>query len=157
MYSNKMTKIGFDFGKTIGEVENENPYKGCYNILKMIVDKLGSENVYIISKARVEMKLQIQEWLVSTDFYSLTGFDIKNLYFVDEYADKRSLVDKLKINIFVDDSIKVIRYLYDSPHITKLVWLNGNTLLLKEIPRKYRNKISIPNNWNKLYKITNFF
>ena len=46
-----MTKIGFDFEKAIGEVENEKPYQGCYNILKMIVDKLGSENVYIISKS----------------------------------------------------------------------------------------------------------
>ena len=152
-----MTKIGFDFGKTIGEVENQEPYKGCYNILKMIVDKLGSENVYIISKARAEMKLRIQEWLVRTDFYTFTGFDIKNLYFVDEYADKRNLVDKIKINIFVDDSIKVIRYLYDSPYITKLIWLNGNTLLLNEIPSKYRNKIIITNHWNKLYKIIKFF
>ena len=151
-----MTKIGFDFGKTIGEVENKEPYKDCYNILKMIIDKLGSENVYIISKARVEMKLQIQEWLEHTDFYSLTGFDIKNVYFVDEYADKRTLVDKLQINIFVDDSIKVVRHLYDSKNITKLIWLKGNTLLLKEIPSKYRNKIIIRNHWSKLYKITKF-
>ena len=148
-----MSKIGFDFGKTIGVTDNIEPYKNSFKILNMIVNKLGSDNVYLISKAREEMKNNIQNWLINTNFFENTGFKQSNVYFVDEYNDKRILVDKLKINIFVDDSIKIIRCLYDSQYIKKIVWFRGNHKLIKDIPKNYRNKIIITHEWNKLYKI----
>lgn len=63
-----------------------------------------------------------------------------------DYEDKRILVDKLQINIFVEDSIKIIRCLIDSPFITKLVWFNGNQKLIKDYHQ-----------WGKIYKIIKFF
>ena len=64
-----MTKIGFDFGKTIGITDNEKPYKNSFKVIKMIIDKLGPENVYIISKAKVEMKEKISQWLIDRNFF----------------------------------------------------------------------------------------
>ena len=152
-----MTKIGFDFGKTIGVTDDKIPYKNSFNVIKMIIDNLGPENVYIISKARIEMKEKINQWLIDKRFFDLTNFSISNVYFVDEYEDKRILVDKLQINIFVDDSVKIIRCLIDSPFIKKLVWFNGNPKLIKDLPSEYRNKIIISHQWGKLYKIIKFF
>ena len=152
-----MTKIGFDFGKTIGITDDEKPYKNSFNVIKMIIDKLGADNVYIISKAKVEMKEKISQWLIDRNFFDVTNFNISNVYFVDEYEDKRILVDKLQINIFVDDSVKIIRCLIDSPVIKKLVWFNGNNKLIKDLPSKYRERIIITHQWGKLYKIIKFF
>ena len=36
-----MSKIGFDFGKTIGVTDNIEPYKNSFKILNMIVNKLA--------------------------------------------------------------------------------------------------------------------
>ena len=47
-----------------------------------------------------------------------------NLLFVECNAEKRILVDELRINVFVDDSVKVVRLLYDSDNIRKLVWFS---------------------------------
>ena len=148
-----MTKVGLDFGKTIALIEEDKPFDNAFEIIKMIINKYNSDNVFIVSKARQETSQFILNWLDRHNFYNLTGFSRENIYFVEDYADKRTIVDRLKINIFIDDSIKIVRVLHSSEHIEKIIWFRGNDpKLLKEIPKQYRNKIVIFKKWNKLYK-----
>jgi len=149
-----MTKVGLDFGKTIAMIEEDKPFDNAFEVIKMIINKYTSSNVFIVSKARQETSEFILNWLERHNFYNLTGFLKENIYFVEDYADKRTIVDRLKINIFVDDSIKIVRALHSSENIEKIIWFEGSDpKLLKEIPKKYRNKIVIFKKWNKLYKI----
>lgn len=149
-----MTKVGFDFGKTIALIEQDKPFDNAFEVIKMIINKYTSSNVFIVSKARQETSEFILNWLERHNFYKLTGFLKENIYFVEDYADKRTIVDKLKINIFIDDSIKIVRVLHSSEYIEKIIWFQGgDTKLLKEIPKNNRNKIIISKEWNKIYKI----
>lgn len=148
-----MTKVGLDFGKTIALIEEDKPFDNAFDVIKMIINKYTRDNVFIVSKARQETSQFILSWLDRHNFYNLTGFSRENIYFVKDYADKRTIVDRLKINIFVDDSIKIVRVLHSSENIEKIIWFEGNDpKLLKEIPKQYRNKIVIFKKWNKLYK-----
>ena len=46
----------------------------------MIIDKLGEENVYIISKARTEMKEKINQWLIDKRFFDLTNLNNQDIH-----------------------------------------------------------------------------
>ena len=106
----------------------------------------------------------------------------RNLIFVREYADKAKIVQKLNINIFFDDHIKVIRCLASIPCITRIYWMNqytnnanndnengnnnndnNNYFHYKNkaddnkmyvIEKRYRNKLIIPKkNWQSIMKM----
>ena len=49
-----MTKVGLDFGKTIALIEEDKPFDNAFEVIKMIVNKYTSDNVFIGSKARQE-------------------------------------------------------------------------------------------------------
>ena len=147
------TKIGFDFGKTIALIEEDKPFDYAFEVISMIINRYESNNVFIVSKARQETQQLILNWLQRHKFYQETGFNVDNIYFVEEYADKRIIVDKLGINIFVDDSIKIVRVLVPSENIRTMIWFRGSDLkLIKDIPKKYRHKIVLYKEWKKMYK-----
>ncbi len=147
-------KIGIDFGKTIGLVEEDNPYKDCYSIIKFLRKKYGKENLYIVSKARKEMKEKILAWLLKNKFFEETEMIQENLIFCDNYEDKRLIVEKLGINVFIDDHFKVIKELIKNDKMIKIIWFNSDANI-KLIEKKYRLKIIITSKWNKLVKVFN--
>ena len=158
-YHKKMNeRIGIDFGKTIADIFTnlEDPIKqqmsNAFSIITNIINRYQPKNVFIISKAKQENSQRIMKWLENTDFLSKTGFLRENVLFVRDYIDKRALVDQHKINYFIDDNYKVIRELYSAKSLNKIIWFCGNQCLLKEIPKEYRQKIQISNNWNSIYK-----
>lgn len=91
-------KIRIDFGKTIGLVEEEVPYKDSYSVINFLIRYYGKENIFIVSKARTEMKQKINNWLVKNKFFELTNFEKNNFIFYDNYEDKVNIVKKHKIN-----------------------------------------------------------
>jgi hypothetical protein len=145
-------KIGFDIGNTINNRKNNLPFENSFLIIRSLIGKYESKNIYIISKAKNLWIEKSKKWLIDNKFYEITGFDINNLYFVDEYDEKKKLIDKLKINFFVDDEIKIIRDIIKSNNITKAIWFRGNNNLLNDFPKKLKYKIIISNKWNKIYK-----
>ena len=144
-------KIGIDFGKTIGVVEKNEPYPNSFKTINYLTNFYGNENIFIISKAREKMKKKIINWLNIKEFTKTTNFLEKNIYFCDNYEDKAKLVEKYKINVFIDDHIKVIRVISVLPQMIKIIWFNENTNI-KEIEKKYRQKIVIIKEWNKIMK-----
>jgi hypothetical protein len=136
-----MVKFAFDLrgvivDKDSGEISDE-----AITSIRLVVEKFGSENVYIISKAKSKWIDINRIRLKNRDFYRLTGAIEKNTYFVDNYEDKEKMCNKLGITYMVDDSIKVMKYL------TKTFgWLftKKDTVLL--------NNIVIINNWKNLRK-----
>ena len=148
----KNVRIGIDFGKTIGLIENDKPFDNCYSVIKFFKNKFGIENIYIISKAKKEMRIKISEWLLNNSFFEETKFLQDHVIFCNEYDDKTELVKKLKINIFIDDHIKVIQNMVKLNQMDKVIWFNKN-VDLKLIDKKYRSKIILTNKWNRIIKI----
>ena len=148
----KNVRIGIDFGKTIGLTENDKPFPNCYSVIKFFKNKFGIENIYVISKAKKEMRIKISEWLLKNNFFEETNFLQDHVIFCNEYDDKTELVKKLKINIFIDDHIKVIQNMVKLNQIDKVIWFNKN-VDLKLIDKKYRSKIILTNKWNRIIKI----
>ena len=148
----KNVRIGIDFGKTIGLTENDKPYPNCYSVINFFKNKFGIENIYVISKAKKEMRIKISEWLLKNNFFEETNFLQDHVIFCNEYDDKTKLVKKLKINIFIDDHIKVIQNMVKLNQMDKVIWFNKN-VDLKLIDKKYRSKIILTNKWNRIIKI----
>lgn len=148
----KNVRIGIDFGKTIGLIENDKPFTNCYSVIKFFKNKFGIKNIYVISKAKKEMRIKISEWLLNNNFFEETNFLQDHVIFCNEYDDKTELVKKLKINIFIDDHIKVIQNMVKLNQMDKVIWFNKN-VDLKLIDKKYRSKIILTNKWNRIIKI----
>ncbi|VBB17613.1 hypothetical protein YASMINEVIRUS_76 [Yasminevirus sp. GU-2018] len=144
-----MHRIGIDFGNTIGEVDVDPDTKG-FSVIRMFVDKYGSSNMFIVSKAGDEMKNRIEEWLVKNNFFATTNFLKENVIFVKEYFDKRDVVIKNKIDVFIDDHYKVVSSLCDVPTIKHIVWFNKKGDI-KLIPKEYRSKVVISSLWGKVW------
>ena len=145
-------KIGIDFGKTIGLIENDSPYPDCISTISFLKNKFGSENIYIISKAKKEMSDKITSWLNRINFYERTSFLKDNVIFCENYSDKARIVEKLKINVFIDDHIKVIQSMILLKQIKLIIWFNKN-VDIKLIEKKFRKNIYITTKWSSIIKI----
>lgn len=141
-----MNKIAFDLrgvivDKITGLISDE-----CIMSIKLTVEKLKKENVYIISKAKDKWININKERLKNIDFFKRTGMLNKNLYFVNEYEDKEKLCKKLNINYMVDDSIKVIRclscnsFLFGVNNVDKRINLSNNICIASW--KKFRKKLN---------------
>jgi hypothetical protein len=142
-------RIGFDFGNTIGTIENP-PCEKIFRIIKMFVDKYESKNTFIISRAKKQMRVQIMKWLNDNNFFTKTLFDPNNVHFVNEYKEKRDLIINLNINIFVDDHHKIVSSIVDIDTMYCVHWFNDKADI-NLVPKKYRKKISITTNWGKIW------
>ena len=147
------TRVGIDFGNTIGEVEDEHPALGAYDMIRHLVHKFGDDNVFIISKAKPAMETRIREFLERTDFYNACGgFRRENVLFVVEYEEKAKLVEALGINLFFDDHVKVVTTLVTLPSIERIFWMHTGVREIQRIPKGFRSKISLCNDWGKTMK-----
>ncbi len=148
-------RVGIDFGMTIADCQtgNRDPFEGAFTIIKNIIGRFGAANCFIVSKAKAETSCKILQWLENADFYAQVGFLRESVFFVRDYCDKRILVDRFRLNFFIDDSIKVVKHIVDAPTIHRVVWFQGRHEGMKFIPKKQRFKVTISKSWNKLYKV----
>jgi len=122
-------KIGLDFGGVIvngeatmeksdtmfGENYLESPeVPGTSSAIRLIVDVYGAPNVYIVSKARQEMRRKTSEWLDHTEFCERIGLWRCNVLFCRERGHKGPIAEKLGISAFVDDKEPCLTCMPDS-------------------------------------------
>ena len=192
----KATSFGIDFGGVILQYdgsflldEKDNSYleakqqPKAFETIKLIINKYGKENIFIVSKAKAKMRKKISNWLKKHEFYHQTGFDINNLFFVSSFDEKLIVSNKLGLNIFIDDKFQNISRVVCANTIKKVVWFDHDTLqtlnqkndknnnnfknnnsknkqffnpLTQNIKCKaQRNKIVIAKDWNAVQKILN--
>mmetsp|Transcript_101645 Transcript_101645/g.152322 ORF Transcript_101645/g.152322 Transcript_101645/m.152322 type:complete len:180 (-) Transcript_101645:292-831(-) len=152
---NRPTRVGIDFGNTIGEIDEPCPAPGAVSMIRHLVHKFGPSNVFIVSKAQPSMQMRIQEWLDGQSFYSQTGLLRDNTIFVREYADKAQVVQALGISVFFDDSNKVVRALSPLPGIRRIFWMHArDTRLIRLVAKEDRFKIAMnpSGSWNSTMK-----
>lgn len=87
------------------------PMSGAFEAVRELVQRLGAENVYIVSTANETNEEDTRLWLAVNGFYPYTGFDPDNLFFCRTRAEKAPIVRELGVTHFVDDRIEVLEYM----------------------------------------------
>jgi hypothetical protein len=80
--------------------------------MKSLVSRIGSENVFIVSKVGVKAEKLWATVLRETGFYRFTGMSRDNVYWVRERTGengKAPVVQRLRLTHFVDDRSDVLR------------------------------------------------
>ena len=106
-----MVKIAFDLGGVIIDKQNRAITDDVMQSVKLIIEKFGNSNVFIISKAKDKWITSNNEVLENSDFYKKTNFAKENLRYCPEYADKSKICLELDIDYMIDDEIKVVRFI----------------------------------------------
>ena len=148
-------RVGIDFGMTICDMQHvdREPFEHAFSTVKAITCRFGKENVFIVSKAKSETSSKISLWLRDHCFFEATGMLPSNVYFVREVADKRIVVEKLRLTMFIDDYFKVVKCLAVAPTLQTIVWFRGRKELLGQIEKPFRTKIVIAHRWGNVYKV----
>ena len=117
MSNGKQVKIGIDIGGVIIAKYNmgqdtsffsENylhskAVSGAFETIKYLTNIFGPENIYLISKCGNKLKEKTLEWFDYNNFYKITGFLERNIYFCYDRDSKIQICENLKITHFIDD------------------------------------------------------
>ena len=96
----RTVRVGIDFGETIGTFQH-GAAPHSFSMIRHLVQKFGTENMFVISKAGPDIELGVRGWLQTNDFYNQTGFSEKNVIFVRQYEEKAIWVQRLDIFRFL--------------------------------------------------------
>lgn len=120
-----MKRIGIDIGRVIiaGDTDKEDnlffstkyvqaaQVKNAFVSISKIVNELGSENVFLVSKCGVQTEQKTLKWLEYNEFYKATGVKSENIHFCRERKEKKEICSLFGINIFIDDRFSVLEHL----------------------------------------------
>jgi hypothetical protein len=99
--------FAFDFGNVIScrefGVGIHVPVFNATRVIRRITDSFGADNCYIVSKVREAGEEKIKKWLQHSEFEYLTRFNMDNLRFCRERADKGPICEALGITTLIDD------------------------------------------------------
>jgi hypothetical protein len=99
-----------------GEITKEDardngPITEARDWMRSLVSRIGSENVFIVSKVGARTEQLWAEVLWETGFYRFTGMSRDNVYWVRERTGengKAPVVQRLRLTHFVDDRCDVL-------------------------------------------------
>lgn len=148
----RIGSVGVDFGKTIGLYDVEAPFALAEEMMKHMVSKFGQSMVYIVSKAGPDIEARILAWLGARDFCASTGLRPENIIFVRTYEEKRVVVERLGLEMFIDDHIKVIRDVSLASCVKRVLWFGARPYDIRHIPCSSRNKVAIVQGWGRVGK-----
>ena len=114
-------KIGIDIGWTIKGVRahgfRNTIAPDSFQVISALIKR--GDNVFLISKVNSTQKIDVERWLIETDFFNQTGVKPENLYFCFERRDKAIFVKALEIEMMIDDRTEVMANL--SPIVVKFL------------------------------------
>jgi hypothetical protein len=91
---------------------------GCVEAVKSLVDLVGPENFYFVSKAKPPTQAKIRVWMNQImNFWKRSGALEKNLIFCDEAIGpegKGPIVKRLGLTHFIDDRVDILDDLLDA-------------------------------------------
>jgi hypothetical protein len=146
-------RVGIDFGETIARVEFPDPFPFAFDTIRHLVHKFGPTNVFVVSKAKMDMRQRILAWMDQAQIYRRTGLLRENIIFVFHHDDKVGVAERLDLNLFFDDSAKVVRRLVSVNSVQRIFWMHADPREVELIrPRHLRPKVSITKGWNTTIK-----
>jgi uncharacterized HAD superfamily protein len=97
------------------------PFPDCFETIRRLIEKFGSENVFIISKCGEKVQRKSRQWLTHNHFFSITGFVPEHIHFCLERHEKAGIAENLELNIFIDDRYTVLTHLRLLEQIERLI------------------------------------
>lgn len=126
------------------------PFPDCFEIIRLLIEKFGKENLFIISKCGEKIQRKSMEWLEHNQFFSITGFLPEHIHFCLERHEKAGIADRLQLNVFIDDRYTVLKHLLSLEQIERLILFCPNETeqgLNKSNPN---NKILQVSSWGEV-------
>lgn len=118
----------------------------AFNALKILNDYFKGE-VYLISKCTQWAEEKILTWLKDNNFYSKTGINANNIYFVRELHEKDAVCRKLGVTHFIDDKLEVLSHMIKStPYLFLFQPYQDEVNEFEE----FVSKVTIVNTWNQV-------
>ncbi len=102
------------------------PFPDCFETIRLLIEKFGKENVFIISKCGEKVQRKSREWLEHNHFFSITGFVPDHIHFCLERHEKAGIAERLQLNNFIDDRYTVLKYLLSLEQIERLILFSPN-------------------------------
>jgi hypothetical protein len=103
---------GCDIGNVIVENGSNNLIPDCFDGIKHLIDSVGSENVFIISKASIAQQRLSRIFLGDFGFYSV-GLLPGNVRFCLERLEKAPIIRELELQGHIDDRGEIIHSIQD--------------------------------------------
>ncbi len=106
--------LGIDIGKTIVDTstDEKKPFPKVLEVIKRLVnEKFGPENTFIVSRVNEEQKTRALGWLKRMKFHELTGIPEDHIYWCAERHEKAPICQRLGVTAFVDDRPEVLSHM----------------------------------------------
>ncbi len=139
--------IGIDIGGVIltkakkGEIPIE--IDSACDVIKKLAE---TYDIFIISKIKTEkMQGNIIKTLKDINFFEKTGVKIENIFFVKSIEEKVQQALKLGIDIFIDDSYKVLKPMYEKGIKT--------VCLSTKYKKEQKNQGILVRSWDEVLKV----
>ena len=129
----KNKRIGIDIGRVIIGTDTDKPAlffsrdylkapenPGALQGIQTLCERLGPENIFLVSKCGQAVSEKTRDWLLYKDFYNFTGMGQDQVFFCRERHEKQGISAKLELDIFIDDRFTVLEHLLRLEHIDRL-------------------------------------
>ncbi len=159
-------RIGIDIGGVIIAQDTDEPdlffsndflraktFPDCFETIKLLIEKFGKENVFIISKCGEKVQRKSRDWLEHNQFFSSTGFLPGHIHFCLERHEKAGLAERLQLNIFIDDRYTVLKHLLPLEQIERLILFCPNETEQELSSSNPSDKILQVSSWEEVGKV----
>lgn len=86
------------------------------DVIARLNTDLFKGKIALVSKASKKIANRSRNWLYNIDFFTRTGVDPTNVYFVEERPDKAPVCQFLGVTHFIDDRLDVLLHLTSVDH-----------------------------------------
>jgi hypothetical protein len=115
--------------------------------LKFIIDTVGSDNVWLISKVSPEQQKLTEIILDKFEIYSQTGLDRNHVKFCLERLDKAPIIKELGLEGHIDDRGEIIDSLQN--FLPYPVWFNAEPSDYYKWNCKLKDEIPLFDSWKE--------
>jgi hypothetical protein len=156
MKFSEIKKWGVDIGNVIikngsyvepWKMENIQLIPDCLIGVKFLIDKVGSDNVWIISKASLPQQNTSKQFLNELGFHKEAGLKYDHVLFCLERLEKAPIIKELNIQGHLDDRGEIIESIQKS--ITCPIWFNPDPEDYHKWNCRIDNEIPIINSWKE--------
>jgi hypothetical protein len=129
------------------------PFPNCFETIKILIEKFGSENVFIISKCGEKVQRKSREWLEYNQFFLMTGFVPEHIHFCLERYEKAGIAQTLHLTHLIDDRYTVLKHLLSLKQVERLILFSPNETEQGLSRSNPSNKILQVSSWDEVGKI----
>jgi hypothetical protein len=76
----------------------------AFEFIEKLVAKVGAEHCHIVSKAGTKVQEKTRHWMRHHRFFESTGFNVNNVHFCRERADKADICKRINATRMIDDA-----------------------------------------------------